>query len=231
MSVIFWDFDGTLVHSNPLWSSSVYKALKDVDSGTDVKFEDIRKCMATGFTWHTPDNDYSKLTGKKWWDFMVHKIYNDYLSLGVSRTIALKAANKVPAIIKKPDNYTLYDDTVDTLKKSIENGNKNVLLSNNYPDLIEVMNNLDLTKYFDDVIVSAQIGYDKPRKELFDYAKAKYPDEQYIMIGDNVSADIIGGNTAGMTTVLVHNGYSDKADCCFENLKDIDVTIMNINKK
>lgn len=222
MAVIFWDFDGTLVHSNSLWSSSVYNALKQTDSNTTVQFNDIRKCMAVGFTWHTPDNDYSKMTGKKWWDFMVNKIYNDYISLGVDKETAVTAANKVPDIIKNIDNYILYDDAVDTLKKSIENGNVNVLLSNNYPDLIDVMEKLHLTGYFDKMIVSACEGYDKPRQELFDLAKSFYPDENYIMIGDSVSADIIGGNNAGMTTVLVHNGYNAKADYCFDNLKDIN---------
>lgn len=223
MSVIFWDFDGTLVHSGHLWSSSVYNALKTIDCNTTVKFEDIRKCMAVGFTWHTPDNDYSKMTGNKWWDFMVNKIYNDYLSLVVGKETAVKAANKVPAIIKDLDNYILYYDTVDTLKKSIEKGNVNVVLSNNYPDLIDVIKGIQLSQYFDDVFVSAQIGYDKPRKELFDYAKSKYPGQNYIMIGDSVSADVIGGNNAGMTTVFVHNGYIAEADFCFDNLEDIDI--------
>lgn len=228
MSIIFWDFDGTLVHSNSLWSSSVYNALKETERNTNVKFEDIRKCMAKGFTWHTPDNDYSKMTDEKWWDFMVNKIYEDYLSLGVNSSLARTSANRVPAIIKKPENYIIYDDAVYMLKNSMNNGNTNVLLSNNYPDLIDVLNSLDLTKYFDDILVSAQIGYDKPRKELFDYAKSKYPNESYVMIGDSVSADVTGGNNAGMTTIFVHNGYCDKADYCFDNLSDIDFsTIIN----
>lgn len=223
MAVIFWDFDGTLVHSTSLWSSSVYNALMQTDRNITIEFGDIRKCMAVGFTWHTPDNDYSKMTGKKWWDFMVNKIYSDYLSLGVDKEIAASASTKVPVVIKKLDNYILYDDTVKTLKKSIQKGNTNVVLSNNYPDLIDVLDGLDLSKYFDDVFVSAQIGYDKPRKELFEYAKSKYPNENYIMIGDSVGADIIGGKNAEMTTVLVHNGYNAEADFCFENLKDINL--------
>lgn len=223
MLVIFWDFDGTLVHSTHLWSSSVYNALKQTDCNTTVEFGDIRKCMAVGFTWHTPDRDYSKMTGEKWWDFMIDKIRNDYLSLGVDEKTAVIASAKVPDIIKKLENYILYDDTVKTLKKSIQKGNTNVVLSNNYPDLIDVLDGLDLSKYFDDVFVSAQIGYDKPRKEFFEYAKSKYPNENYIMIGDSVSADIIGGKNAGMTTVLVHNGYNAEADFCFENLKDINL--------
>ena len=100
-------------------------------------------------------------------------------------------------------------------------GHKNVLLSNNYPDLIEVLDKLELTKYFDRIIVSANYGYDKPRKELFDIAKALYPNEEYIMVGDSITADIVGGNNAGMKTVLVHKGYEEKADFCTENLTEI----------
>lgn len=219
--IIFWDFDGTLCYSNPLWSKSVYKALKEVDCNTKIDFNDIRKCMAFGFTWHTPDNDYSDLIGEKWWNLTVNKITDDYLSLGVPENIARRAAASVPVIIKNPDNYTLYDDTVYALQKSVEFGNKNVILSNNYPDLSDVVNALGLSQYFDSIIVSANVGYDKPRTELFDYAKSKYPNDDYIMVGDNISADISGGKNAGMKTVLVHRGFCENADYCFDSLSDI----------
>jgi len=221
MAVLFWDFDGTLVHSNSLWSSSVYSALKDTDINTQVKFEHIRRCMAAGFTWHTPYEDYSKLIAEKWWKFMTDKIYIDYISLGVNPKTAKLAASKVRNIIKKADNYEIYSDAVEALEASIEKGNINVILSNNYPDLKDVTDALGLTEYFDKIIVSANVGYDKPRKEIFDIAKACYPDEDYIMIGDNLGADIIGGKNAGMKTVLVHKGFSDDADLCCENLKDL----------
>ncbi len=61
MKVVFWDFDGTLVYSNPLWSGSVYKALKDTDSGTKICFEDIRKHMAYGFINVVLSNNYPEL--------------------------------------------------------------------------------------------------------------------------------------------------------------------------
>lgn len=221
MSIIFWDFDGTLVYSNPLWSNTVFNSLKEVAPKTDVKFTDIRKCMATGFTWHTPDEDYRDLIGDKWWEFMNRKIADDYISLGVETDVAEKAAALVRVNIKKIESYTLYPDTFETLEKSLKMGYKNVLLSNNYPDLIEVLDKLDLTKCFDKIIVSANYGYDKPRKELFDIAKASYPNEEYIMVGDSVTADIVGGKNAGMKTVLVHRGYNDKADVCSENLTEI----------
>lgn len=222
MAVIFWDFDGTLVCSNHLWSGSVYNALKETVPDTDVAFSEIRKCMAKGFTWHTPNNDYSNFIGDKWWYFMIDKICNDYISMGVEKEKAVAASLKVPAIIKNIENYNLYPDTILTLKRSIKAGNINVILSNNYPDLEDVIIELGLSEYFDRIIVSALEGYDKPRKELFDIAKSYYPAQEYIMIGDNISADILGGKNAGMKTILVHNGFSENADVCAENLSDID---------
>lgn len=220
MAVIFWDFDGTLVHSNPLWSNSVYIALKMVDINTTVEFSDIRKCMQSGFTWHMPNKDFSKLTGDKWWEFMNTKFYNDYNRLGVKSDIAEKAVKQIRNIIKSKENYQLYPDTITTLKSVIEKGHKNVILSNNYPDLSDVVKALDLDKYFEKIIISANVGYDKPRAEIFEFAKSLYPNHNdFIMIGDNPNADILGGKNANIKTILVHNGKSSNADYCFNELK------------
>ncbi|MBR4071211.1 MAG: HAD family hydrolase [Clostridia bacterium] len=221
MKVICWDFDGTLVYSEHLWSSSVFRALNETVPKHNLTFSDIRSCMATGFTWHTPYEDYSSMTGEKWWLFMNRHIYNSYLSLGIERDLAKMATDRVRDIIKETKNYNLYPDTIAVLERARENGYKNVLLSNNYPDLIEVLDALDLTKHFDHLIISALEGYDKPRPEIFEIAKNLYPDGEYIMVGDNPCADIEGGRAAGMTTVLVHKGYCDEADHCFDDLMSV----------
>ncbi len=221
MIIIYWDFDGTLVYSNPLWSNTVYNSLKEIAPNVNIKFTEIRKCMAKGFTWHMPDNDYSSLIGDKWWDFMNNKISDDYIRLGVDSDTAIKASKLVRNNIKKSENYTLFPDTVKALKYSLEKGCKNVILSNNFPDLAEVMEKLNLTKYFDNIIVSANYGFDKPRQELFNIAKSMYPNSNYIMVGDSISADIIGGNNAGMKTILVHNGYNANADYYCDNLMNV----------
>lgn len=221
MKVICWDFDGTLVYSEHLWSGSVFRALNETVSEHSILFTDIRRCMATGFTWHTPYEDYSRMTGEKWWDFMNAHIYNSYISLGISPDLARVATDKVRGIIKQRENYNFYPDTISALEMAREKGYKNVLLSNNYPDLPEVMDALDLTRYFDDIIISAVVGYDKPRGEIFEIAKALYPEGEYIMVGDNPYADILGGNAVGMKTVLVHKGHCDDADCCFDDLMSV----------
>ena len=221
MKVICWDFDGTLVYSEHLWSGSVFRALNESVSVHNVLFTDIRRCMATGFTWHTPYEDYSQMTGEKWWDFMNARIYRSYISLGIEPELAKAATDKVRGIIKEEKNYNLYADTIAVLGKSRELGYKNVLLSNNYPDLTEVLDKLDLTHRFDDLIISALVGYDKPRDEIFNMAKEPYPDGEFIMVGDNPLADIEGGKRAGMKTVLVHKSECAAADYCFDDLMSV----------
>lgn len=226
MSVIFWDFDGTLAHSTHLWSGSVYAALQETDPHSAVTFAQIRQCMATGFTWHTPERDYTAYTGEKWWDFMLRHIYASYLRCGAPEDAAKAATAKLRSIIKRTENYTLYEDAIPTLQKMKAMGHTNVLLSNNYPDLGEVLQALELTKHLDGIILSAVEGYDKPRKELFDLAKSRYPSDRYYMVGDNITADILGGSNAGMTTILVHKGFSQAAEYCFPDLNSIcDVVV------
>ena len=222
MKVIFWDFDGTLVHSNHLWSGSVYNALRLVCPDTDVEFSDIRKYMAHGFPWHTSNEDHSDLVEEKWWEHMNAYFCSCYIALGVPADIAETATQNIREIIKRRENYTLYPDSVSTLKALKNKGFTNALLSNNYPDLCEVLDKLGITDLFDSITISAKVGYDKPRKEIFEIAKNLYPKaEAYYMIGDSVTADITGGNNAGMTTVLVHRGHDEKADYCINDLEQL----------
>lgn len=61
----------------------------------------------------------------------------------------------------------------------------------------------DLYKYFSGVFVSESIGFNKPSKEFFTECmeKANTTAENSVMIGDSISADIIGAKNVGMKTI------------------------------
>ncbi len=53
-----------------------------------------------------------------------------------------------------------------------------------------------LKKYFTDIFVSEKIGYQKPKKEFFDYVFSKLENvnkDEVLVVGDSLSADIKGG--------------------------------------
>lgn len=62
----------------------------------------------------------------------------------------------------------------------------------------------DLTKYFETIIVSADVGYRKPHPQIFQLAldTLKVKPEQTVMIGDLLNYDIIGANNLGMKSIL-----------------------------
>ncbi len=84
----------------------------------------------------------------------------------------------------------------------------------------------DLGQYFDEVIISEQTPWKKPRPEIFKYSlnQADANAEESIMIGDDIRADIKGAASVGMDQIWT-NFTTAKAEYkptyIVENLLDI----------
>lgn len=70
-----------------------------------------------------------------------------------------------------------------------------------------------LTKYFDKVITSEEIGTPKPGRKIFEYAAKSInaPKKSTLMIGDSWEADILGAREFGIDQVFF-NPQMDKSD-------------------
>lgn len=76
----------------------------------------------------------------------------------------------------------------------------------------------DFRKYFKDIFLSEDIGIQKPAKEFFDYCFEKLGKpgkENIILIGDSLSADIMGGLNYGIDSVW----FNKNKDSLPENIK------------
>lgn len=92
-----------------------------------------------------------------------------------------------------------------------------VKVSNHF-DLYIVTNGMSITQekrlkssglypFFKAIFVSEDTGYQKPMKEFFDYCFDRIPQfnkERALIIGDSLSADIQGGNNAGIDTCWIN---------------------------
>jgi len=71
---------------------------------------------------------------------------------------------------------------------------------------------LNLTSVFDSIVVSDEIGVAKPDKAFFDYAiqtlSIGCKPSEILVIGDNIVADVGGGQTMGFDTCWIANGRS-----------------------
>lgn len=73
---------------------------------------------------------------------------------------------------------------------------------------------IDAEKYFDVIVTSVDIGHEKPDERIFMTAlrKIRLKPKEAIMVGNRISADIVGGNRMGMKTILFkwNKRYSEK---------------------
>lgn len=67
-------------------------------------------------------------------------------------------------------------------------------------------------RYFKNIFISEEIGFDKPKKEFFDACFEQIPDferEKAIIVGDRISSDITGGVNAGIKTCWFNPKYAE----------------------
>ncbi|MBQ3107862.1 MAG: HAD family hydrolase, partial [Firmicutes bacterium] len=133
--VLFWDFDGTLVVSNPMWPEAMLRIIQSETGRTDLTFHDIRPHTRIGFTWHTPDDDHTGYKGQLWWERMFVRFAEVLKLFGVPEDRALPAARRMQEEILRISNYEIYPDTKEVLQYAIDRGWENYILSNNYPDM------------------------------------------------------------------------------------------------
>lgn len=178
--------------------------------------------LNTTYSWKNPDEIYPERTGEVWWETLFRKITAFCSENGIRETDIPQINTRFREILTNVENYRLYDDTIETLKKCLELGYQNILATNNYPEITENLKKMGIAPYLTDWVVSSHIGYEKPRKEFYEEAKRRggNPEIMY-MIGDNPIADIRGGKNAGLITVAVHACKNSKADHYCETLSDI----------
>ena len=71
-----------------------------------------------------------------------------------------------------------------------------------------------IASYFKEVFISEQLQTQKPDPDFFEKVGQRIPGfrkEQTLMIGDSLSADIAGGNAAGIDTVWYNPEHLENA--------------------
>jgi putative hydrolase of the HAD superfamily len=89
----------------------------------------------------------------------------------------------------------------------------------------QVFDDLGYEAIFDSLVVSAEVGYQKPAPILFQRAldELRSKPENTIMVGDTYEADVVGAHAVGMKGVLI-----DLYGATPEQLKDSDAVIKTI---
>ncbi len=138
------------------------------------------------------------------------------------------------------ENWDLTPHAVETLESLRAQQKKIGLITNaSYAeDIRQLLKKHQLTHYFDAIVISAEVGYRKPRQEIFDIALSQTDSQPQgsVMIGDTYGADIFGAKQKGMTAIWFKRYVATKVqeipscqpDAIITDLAELPTVIQNL---
>lgn len=127
------------------------------------------------------------------------------------------------------DAQRLRPDAVEVFETLRSRGYKLALITNCTPFARELVERLDLVRWFETLILSSDLGLMKPDPRIFQHALTRLqvaPDKACV-VGDKVKTDIVGGTLAGCSTVL----FEVRArEACFASRLPVYAMIRQLNE-
>ena len=159
-------------------------------------------------------SDYKRINDQMWADYRKGLLPKDGLRVGrllyalakhgvEDKQIASRFAESYLALC--PKLTRLFPETIETLTELKSKGKKLHIITNGFSEVQYIkLRKSGLEEFFDVVICSDSIGYNKPDQRIFKEAlnKAKAKSEKSVMIGDHLEIDVLGANAAGIQGIL-----------------------------
>lgn len=142
----------------------------------------------------------------------VAKANDEYLSFIAEGRFVFDGAEEICSELSK--NYKLY---------IITNGSKKAQDGR--------LKNLPLAEYFDGVFISEEIGFDKPKREYFDFVFSRIPEKdksKCLVIGDSLNSDIKGAVDYGIDSCWINPSEYQMSDATYQ-IKKLDELLDILN--
>lgn len=202
VDLVVFDFDGTLAHRPGRWAQCLVDVLDEHRGGHRVSVNAIRSHLRSGFPWHRPEVAHLELSEPEaWWSSINRHLAAAYTAVGVDVDDQLLRA--VRDNYCDPRGFRLYGDSIEALRLLASVDIDCVVLSNHVPELESIVAGLGMSGFFERVITSARLGYDKPHPEAYRAALGSVPADCAWMIGDSPTADDRGARAIGMRSILI----------------------------
>ena len=204
---LFLDLDDTILDFHKAERIAIAKTLRDY--GLEPTEEILARYHVIN-KWHWEQLELGKLTRKQVQQERFHVLFAE-----LGREVDGEAIAKTYMDNLSIGHYFLpgAEEAVTQLHKKYRlflasNGNASVQKGR--------MTSANLYRFFEQVFVSQEVGFDKPSKAYFDACFARIPGfdpGRAIMVGDSLTSDIRGGINAGIPTVWVNpSGKANTTD-------------------
>jgi putative hydrolase of the HAD superfamily len=218
---IIWDFDGTLAYRTGQWTGALLHVLRRF-ANVEADPEMLRPFLRKGFPWHNSAQPNPPMrTAADWWAELLPVFEEAFVGCGLDPKNARTLAVEVRGVYTDISEWRLFDDTREVLHELMEAGWKHAILSNHVPELPMLVEGLELSSMIHRIVNSAETGYEKPHPGAFGAALAALETPADVwMVGDSISADVLGAEAAGLRAILVRS-EDPRAQRCALSLRDV----------
>lgn len=198
---IFFDLDHTIWD----FESNSQKALQQIFEKEKLDEQGIH-------TFKEFHDTYKPINNKFWAKYhhghatkeevRLNRFSNTLLTFGIQdRALAERMAESYVTL--SPKMTALFPDAIEVLNY-LQNKYSLHLITNGFAEVQWIkIENCGLKSFFKHIIISEEVGTQKPDKQIFEIAihRAFTAPEECIMIGDNINTDIRGAKNAGIDQV------------------------------
>jgi len=135
----------------------------------------------------------------------------------------------IHAAFRERAAWHVYPDVEHALVLLREEGIRLAIISNWLWEAPELFHEVGLAAHFEELIVSARLGYDKPHPEIFRHAleSMHVSPDRALHVGDSYPADVMGARAAGISPVLIIRSVNDFARVIAAKPPEDDVPVIS----
>lgn len=207
---ILFDFDDTLIDTLYNTQETLREIYEDYALGRyypsfDYFFLQVFKPANLGL-WK--QYEHGEIKKSSLMDERFHRVFADIDEIDNAQTVRING-DYIGRIMRKKKVIPGAIDLLEYLKPKY----KLVLLSNGFSEMqyTKIENN-GMSDYFDAVILSDQVGVNKPHPDIFRFAlnEVHTTPDRAIMVGDNYDTDITGAYNSGVDQLWYNPAQTEK---------------------
>lgn len=196
---IFFDVDFTLIYPGPTFQGEGYaRFCAEEDVVVDATLFDAAVLAASFILDEVEEQVYDP-------NLFVHYTATIIEHMGGRGAGVVRAAERIYEQWASNHHFEIYDDVPPVLSELSKRGYVLGAISNSHRSLDAFTEHFRLAGLIKTTISSAQHGFMKPHRSIFDAAlqRAQVSASEALMVGDSLRADIEGARAAGLRGILL----------------------------
>jgi len=204
IDAVLFDAGGTLIDFRPHRAELFSEILRENGLEVDAPTVNMAMVKADGHF----DGEFALLDGKDeawFWEKYDAFVAQEVGFKGDMSRLEKDLSSRFGKVVPEVDSWVAYPDAKPTLEGLRRRDFRLGLVSNATDLARKVLDNLDLSKYFEFMVLSDEVGIRKPSPEIFKVAlkAAGTRPNRALYVGDKLSVDVMGASRAGLHAVLL----------------------------